>query len=36
MKAERKIGAALGTGAEKSMFFIKPGPACLTKFTSRL
>lgn len=28
MGTERRIGAALGMGSEKSMFFIKPGPAC--------
>lgn len=27
MGVEREIGAALGMGAEKSMFFIKPGSA---------
>lgn len=30
MGAERRTGAALGMGAEKSIFFIKPGPACLS------
>lgn len=30
MEAERGIGAALGMGAEKSVFVIKPGPACLS------
>lgn len=29
MGAER-IGAALGMGAKKSIFFIKPGPVCLS------
>lgn len=31
MGAERGIRAALGMGAGKSVFFMKPGPACLSR-----